>query len=97
MHNPEEVKDLPCTMCGKFISSEEFHAQDHDYQYCSPCINKEDYIVDDVLGELNTIEEMIKDVTATYEVYTGEHVPDSENELLTAVKQLNKKIQNERK
>lgn len=35
--NPEDIKEIPCTMCGAWVSEDEVADCDHDYQHCEDC------------------------------------------------------------
>tara|TARA_R110002074_G_scaffold389504_4_gene572841 strand:- start:25 stop:153 length:129 start_codon:yes stop_codon:yes gene_type:complete len=42
MPNPEEIKDSPCSTCGKVLPMDEFKEYDWDYQLCDDCVNLDD-------------------------------------------------------
>jgi len=35
--NPEEIKDVNCTMCGRIVPEDELHEADHDWGICETC------------------------------------------------------------
>jgi hypothetical protein len=37
MGNPEEIKDIPCSICGIYLPEDEMNETDHDWNVCSNC------------------------------------------------------------
>jgi len=37
MINPEEIKDIPCSICGVYVAEDEMNDTDHDWNVCSNC------------------------------------------------------------
>jgi len=37
MGSPEDIKNVPCDVCGVWLPQDEMHETDHDWNACSNC------------------------------------------------------------